>query len=142
MADLPNLTNGTAYSWADGVFIVNGVPIAEVTAISWKASQEKQNNYGTGSDVISRSRGRKSYEGSITVVLSELYSIVQGSPNNNPLELLPFTVQATFVPEGGGVPVTVSMKNCEFTEYGFDISEGDMSIPVELPVLPGSIKII
>ena len=59
------LINGINYSWANITVIGLGVPFIGITKIDYNAKQEKTNNYGAGSQPVSRGYGRVEYEGSL-----------------------------------------------------------------------------
>lgn len=133
------LINGKAYDWSMIVVTMLGVPFTGITAVSYKTSQEKTNNYGIGSEPVSRGRGRKTYEASITFLGEEWKNILSAAPDNDPLKIGSFDVSIKFLDPVSGLIQETLMKFCEFTEHGVDASEGDTMIEVEAPILPGSI---
>lgn len=133
------LINGTSYSWADVTLTMLGTPFTGVRAISYKASQEKVNNYGIGSEPVSRGRGRKSYEGSITFLAEEWKNIIAAAPNGEPLDIGAFEISIKWITTSGVVQET-KLKFVEFTEHGVDMSEGDTMVEVEVPLVIGKIE--
>jgi len=128
------LINGESYDWSQIVVTVLGSPKAECKAISYTASQEKTNNYGQGSLPTSRGRGRKTFEGSLTLSLADLEALRGVSPNRDVLDIPPFTITVTWIPRNG-IPLNHVLKNCDFTEDVLTVAEGDTDIPVELPFI-------
>jgi hypothetical protein len=61
------LINGNTYSWGDIIFSVAGVPVTGVTGIEYSDNQEVTDNYGAGRYPVSRSKGRISCTGKITL---------------------------------------------------------------------------
>ena len=59
------LINGVTYSWSNVKLVLFGVPVIGITQIEYKRKQNKENNYGMGTDPISRGYGNKEYEGKI-----------------------------------------------------------------------------
>jgi hypothetical protein len=133
------LINGINYSWANIQLILFGSPIVGITEISYKRSQKKENNYGMGSEPVSRGYGQKTYEGSITIYYDEWKRILASSPNGDPTLIPPFPIQVLF--EGTGVSYTVDkLLACEFTEDPMDSKTGDTAIKVKIPLIIGSIS--
>ena len=52
------LINGVNYSWANISVILFGQPVIGIVSIMYKAKQEKKNNYGSGTEPVSRGYGR------------------------------------------------------------------------------------
>ena len=52
------LINGVAYSWASINFTLFGVPVAGIVSIEYNRKQAKTNNYGAGTEPVSRGYGR------------------------------------------------------------------------------------
>ena len=133
--DITPLVNGTAYSWAQIRVTIGGRPVTGITQINYKRTQEKVNNYGAGNAPTSRGRGRKEYEASITLRLGEIQSISRSAENGDITNLLPFDITVSFLPEDATIPVNHIIKNAEFTEDFVEVSEGDTSIEMELPLI-------
>jgi hypothetical protein len=128
------LINGINYSWANITLVLFGVPVVGITKIEYKRKQKKENNYGFGTEPVSRGYGNKEYEGSIEIYTDELKRIIAASPNRDPLNIPPFDIQVTF----GGTGVTGDkdvLRSCEFTEEGLSASQGDTKLMVTLPLI-------
>ena len=128
------LINGESYDWSQIVVTVAGSPKAECKAISYTATQEKTNNYGQGSSPTSRGRGRKTFEGSLTLSLADLEAVRDVSPNRDILDLPMFTITVTWIPLNG-IPLNHVLKNVDFTEDALTVAEGDTDIAIELPFI-------
>lgn len=135
------LINGSSYSWADVTITMLGTPFTGVRAISYKVSQEKVNNYGIGSRPVSRGRGRKTYEGSITFLAEEWKNIISAAPNLEPLDIGSFDISIKWINQTGLAQET-RLRSCEFTEHGVDMSEGDTMVEVEVPLIIGDVEFI
>ena len=135
------LINGTAYSWAQITINIQGTPLYGVTAISYTETQEKTNNYGQGSNPVSRGRGRKEYESSITIRFGEMEALRNSIASRNLVDIPPFDITVAFIPNNAdtNLPVVHTLKNAEFTTDGADITEGDTSIEVDLPLIISNI---
>lgn len=138
MAVVP-LINGTSYSWANIKLVLFGVPVIGITSIDYKKSQKKENNYGMGTEPISRGYGNSEYEGKITLYREEWMKIVLAAPTKDPLAIAPFDIQVNF----GGERVQASLdvlKSCEFLEDPFTVKQGDTKIMIELPLIIAAIE--
>lgn len=137
MATVP-LINGVNYSWSNVKLVLFGVPVVGVTKIEYSKKQKKENNYGMGSDPVSRGYGNNEYEGKITLYREEWDKIIQASPSKNPMEIDFFDIQVSF----SGTRVAPSLdilRACEFTEDVFTVGQGDTKIMIEIPIIIGSI---
>ncbi|MGJ1366046.1 hypothetical protein [Sphingobacterium spiritivorum] len=132
------LINGDAYVWSHIDFPVFGTVIQGITAISYKKKQEKTNNYGRGTEPTSRGRGKKEYEGSITVEMKEA-EWLRLAAGKSILDIRPFNIPVTF--SGDGVNLTThTLIACEFLENGIETEQGSTNILVTLPMILGGIK--
>jgi hypothetical protein len=132
------LINGVNYSWSNVKLVLFGVPVIGITQIEYKRKQTKENNYGMGTEPISRGYGNKEYEGKITLYREEWNSIIAAAPSRDPLEIAPFDIQVSF--SGSRVlPALDVLRACEFLEDPFTIAQGDTKAMVEIPLIIGLI---
>jgi hypothetical protein len=133
------LINGRAYSWANITLILFGVPVVGITAINYKRKQKKENNYGFGTEPVSRGYGNKEYEGSIELYADEWRRIIAAAADRDPLNIPPFDVTVMF--SGSGVKTEKDvLRYAEFLEDPFDGKQGDTSLKVTIPLIIGSIE--
>ena len=71
--------NSKEYEWSDITAVVAGRPVTKLRAITYTKKQEKEALYAKGNKPHSIQRGNKSYEGSITVLQSELEALETAS---------------------------------------------------------------
>lgn len=132
------LVNGVNYSWANVKLVLFGIPVVGITKISYGKKQEKVNNYGAGSEPVSRGYGRIEYEASIEIYKDEWQRIINAAPNNDPLNISPFTVTILYgnIPGQGGIvlPMKDTLYNCEFNEDPLSTSEGETKILLTIPM--------
>jgi hypothetical protein len=142
MANEIKAFNSDEHGFIDLQVVLLGRPIATLQKLTFKVMQEKGNVYGAGAKPIARTRGQISYEGSITMLLSEYIALLQsqGNPAKGPLGILPFDVIACFAPAVGAVITTFRIVYAEFTSAEVSASQGDLSIPIELPIVFGDIE--
>lgn len=132
------LINGINYSWANITLTLFGVPVVGITKIEYKRKQKKENNYGFGTQPISRGYSNYEYEGSIELYLDEWKRIISSSPNNDPLLIAPFDIQVTY--SGRGIVAEKDvLKSCEFMEDNFEANQGDSKLMVTIPLVIGAI---
>ena len=133
------LINGVNYSWANVKLVLFGVPVVGITHIEYKRKQKKENNYGMGTEPVSRGYGNKEYEGKITLYREEWNAIIAAAPSNDPLDIPWFDIQVTFA--GSRVqPALDILRACEFSEDPFTVAQGDTKIMVEIPLIIGLIE--
>jgi hypothetical protein len=132
------LINGVAYSWSSISFVLFGVPVAGIVNIEYKRKQAKTNNYGAGSEPVSRGYGKKEYDGSIEIYLDEWKRIIKASPSRDPLAIGWFDIPVLY---GNSVADATKdvLKAVEFLEDPFTAKEGDTKMTVKIPLIIGAI---
>lgn len=133
------LINGVAYAWADITAEFLGRISRGITAVKYEVKQEKTNNYGAGTEPVSRGRGKKEYSCSITLPMIEVEGIQAAlGPGKDLTDVPPFPVNVAFInPSNRLVKHTIQM--CEFTNNKRDVKTGDTDIQIELELIPGGI---
>jgi hypothetical protein len=133
------LINGINYSWANITLVLFGVPVVGITKIEYKRKQKKENNYGFGSQPVSRGYGNYEYEGSLEIYQDEWQRICAAAPNGDPLLIPPFEVQVVY--SGRGILANKDvLKAVEFTEDNFTANQGDSKLMVSVPLVIGLIE--
>lgn len=132
------LINGINYSWANITLVLFGVPVVGITKIEYKRKQKKENNYGIGSQPVSRGYGNYEYEGSIEIYLDEWKRIIAAAPSNDPLLIAPFDIQVNYAGRGILVDKDV-LRSVEFMEDNFSANQGDTKLMVTVPLIIGLI---
>jgi hypothetical protein len=139
---LTRVLQGSAISWASvRIPLFNLLPDG-VLGISYKRTQQMQNEYGQGTEPYQRSYGQREYEASITVTMELLKSIIEVSPNNDPSKIPPFSVPIIFVDAQTEIPTGFidTLTSVQIMGDGFDSKAGDMRTEIELPLIIGGIK--
>jgi hypothetical protein len=116
-----------------------GVPVVGITKIDYKRKQKKENNYGIGSQPVSRGYGNYEYEGSIEIYLDEWKRIIAAAPNRDPLLIAPFDIQVVYAGRGITADKDV-LKAVEFMEDNFTANQGDTKLMVTIPIVIGLIE--
>lgn len=135
----PPLINGIAYTWAQIKVSIGGVEVVGITQVTYDDEQEMQDNYGQGNYPVSRATGKITYTGSITLHMTEVEALQAASPTGRIQDLKEFPVFVSYLPEGGTL-VRHKLEFCRFTKNSRDVSQGDMEIGVELPLIIGNIN--
>lgn len=132
------LINGVNYSWSNISLILFGVPVVGITSIDYSRKQKKENNYGAGSQPVSRGYGNYEYEGSIELYLDTWKGIIAASPSRDPMRIAPFDIPITF----GGTGVLTQkdvLRAVEFLEDPLSSKSGDTKLMVKIPLIIGAI---
>lgn len=133
------LINGINYSWANIKLVLFGVPVVGITKIEYGRKQKKENNYGAGTDPVSRGYGNKEYEGSIELYADEVNRIIASAPNRELTSIPPFEIQVVY--SGTGLDTTVhKLQAVEFTDDKLSVGQGDTKILVSIPLIIGGIE--
>jgi len=133
------MINGHAYAWADIKFTLFGRIVRGITAINYGHSREKPNNYGQGSEPVSRGRGNKEYSGSITLELKEVKAILDAAGKGKSLtDIAPFDVDVVYENEYN-LLINDKLQWVEFTDDMRDFSQGDGNTAVEINIKMGKV---
>jgi len=134
------LIHGEAVRWGQILLTVLGQPITGVTEISFSTKQEKTNNFGAGVKPVSRGRGKKEPEGSITFLMEEWKNIIAASPNRDPLDIPAFDISVKWIDTTSGAFLEAVLKASEFMSHGVDTKSGDTMTEVKVPLVIGEIQ--
>jgi hypothetical protein len=132
------LINGINYSWPNAYILLFGVPVIGISKIELSSEQEKENNYGTGADPVSRGYGRKKYEGSISLYWDEVRRIIDAAPNRDLLDIPPFDLVMGLI-STRNQPYKMVARMVEFTKNAYAVAEGDTKIIVDIPLIVAKI---
>jgi len=135
---MPTLINGVAVVWSDIQIPFLGVPLTGITAIDFSEKQEKTNNYGIGNKPVSRGYGRKTFEGSITMLAEEWKNVAAAAPNGSINDIPMFDLPILFL-NATGLYMRITLKGVDFTDAAFKAKEGDTMIPIEMPFIFGEL---
>lgn len=133
------LINGVAHSWANINLILFGNPVIGITAIEWNRKQNKANNYGAGQLPISRGYGNIESNGSIELYYDTWKSIIDASPDKDPLKIPFFDIPIVF--GGTGIqPTSIVLRACEFMEANISMVQNDTKVTVKIPLIIADIE--
>lgn len=132
------LINGTQYAHADIVINILGIPVIEVTEISYSDMQEITNNYGTGNQPTSRGFGVIDPIASITIAKKEFDRIRLAAPNGKIQNIPDFPVGINYATEDGDF-TRDRLNRCRFKGQDVSSSQGNSAIYVTLELAVASI---
>ncbi len=125
------LINGINYSGSNVSVNPFGTPLVGILSIDYSSEQEKTDNYGLGTEPVSRGYGLKKYTASMEVYLDELQAFIAAAPNKDLMQIPPFDIPVTF--SGNGVLFSKHvLRACEFKNNPIGVKSGDTKITVKL----------
>lgn len=130
--------NGVAYTHADITINILGIPVIEVTEISYADPQQMTLNYGTGNEPTSVGFGVVEPVASITVAKKEFDKIVAAAPNGKIQNISFFPIGINFLTEAAEF-TRDRLNNCRFKGKDFSSSQGNSNVYVTLELLVSSI---
>ena len=119
--------NSKEYAWIDVTLVMLGKPVTGLRGIEYKMKRQKEALFATGKKARGIQLGKKEYEGTITVLQSELIAMqtaakAKGYDDVTDLE---FDAIVSYVPESGVVQ-TDKIVNLSITEAPYGMKEGDL----------------
>ncbi len=128
--------NSKEYAFVDLSVAFLGRPVGGLRAIEYKVTRQQEALYGAGREPRSIQKGRKGYEGTITLLQSELIALNRAakiaSPFNTDVTDIEFDVIVSYAPEGGLI-TTDRILNVSIGELPLGIKEGDLFQEIALP---------
>jgi 3-oxoacyl-(acyl-carrier-protein) synthase len=137
------MVNGVQHSWASIKMTMLGRTVTGFTAVNYKKSREKMDNYGGGDEVDHRAYGQKKSSADITLYKYEVDALIEAARQQgieDLLEIGPFDVVVVFQVKGSTKTKTDIIRNCEFTEHPTDVKSGDMKVEIKCPLITSHIE--
>lgn len=129
------LINGVEYSWGDIVATIAGMVATGITGIEYSDEQEVTNNYGAGRYPVSRSKGRITCAGKISLYMSEVKALERMAPNGRLQDIPAFPIVVSYVPTDGAKVVHDKLHNVQFKKNERSWKEGDTTTEVDLDLV-------
>ena len=128
--------NSKEYASIDVTLVMLGKPVTGLRGIEYKMKRQKEALFATGKKARGIQLGKKEYEGTITVLQSELIAMqtaakAKGYDDVTDLE---FDAIVSYVPESGVVQ-TDKIVNLSITEAPYGMKEGDLFQEIALPFI-------
>lgn len=128
--------NNREYAWGDIAILLDGQPVAGARGINYKVSQNKEALMAAGREPRAIQKGSRSYEGSLTVLQSELMALNRRARLAGYKDLLGADISLIVSYSINGVAMMVDRLNCvNFSEYSIDASTDTMFLEIELPFI-------
>ena len=125
---------GTVQGWNNITVNILGRDVEGITKVTYDDSQTKENVYGAGAMPIGRSRGNYEPSASITLLKEEVDALVASLPPGKRIQDIgAFDIPVKY--EIDGVIKFDIIRNCEFTNNGVDVSQGDGSIAIDYELI-------
>lgn len=128
--------NSNEYAWKDVQAVVLGRTIGGLRGVEYKTKHQKEVLFGAGQKGRSVQRGKKEYEGTITLLQSELIALNRAAQEKGYDDItdVDFDLIVSYVPDGG-VVTTDKVLNVSITELPHGIKEGDLFQEHALPFI-------
>ncbi len=123
------------YEFADLTLVLGGKDITGFRGIKYTTKQEKEPVYGKGNEPLKIQKGNKSHEGELTILQSEMETLVANAPSGSILDLQLDAVVAYGNPGNGDMLITDVLQGIQFTEEPKEIKQGDKFMEVKLPFI-------
>lgn len=133
--------NNREHAWGDISILVGGQPVAGARAINYKVSQSKEALVAAGREPRAIQKGQRSYEGSLTVLQSELMALNRSARAAGYQDLLGADISIIVAYAMDGVTMTLDrIDGVNFSEYAVDASTDSLYMEVELPFVALNIE--
>lgn len=128
--------NTKEYAWIDVNVVLLGKPVAGLRGIEYKSKRSKEALFATGKKARGIQLGKKEYEGTITVLQSELIAMQAAAKNAGYDDItdLEFDIIVSYI-SASGVVQTDKVVNASVTEAPNSIKEGDLYSEHALPFI-------
>lgn len=128
--------NSKEFAWVDVNVVLLGRPVSGLRGIEYKSKRTKEALYATGRKARGIQMGRKEYEGTITVLQSELIAMNAAAKQAGYDDItdLEFDIIVSYISESGVVQ-TDKVIGASVTEAPNSIKEGDLYSEHALPFI-------
>ena len=125
--------NNKEHAWGDITVVVFGRPLIGITGIEYKAKKAKEVKHGRGRNPKSIQHGKREYEGTLTIMQSELTALNQAARAKGYKDILDVDFDIIVTYEAGLV-VTVDKVCCaSISDLPSGMKEGDAQAEISLP---------
>lgn len=121
--------------WNSITVAMMGRDVEGITAIKYDDSVTKENAYGAGKMPVGRSEGNYEAKASITLYKEEVSAMLRSLPPGYRIQdIAPFDIVVVYETKDGRIQ-TDRIRNCEFTNNGVDVKNGDGTISTEYTLI-------
>ena len=127
--------NSKEYAYCDVAVTMLGRPVTGLRGIEYTVKKAKEALYGAGVNPKSIQHGRREYEGTLTVLQSELEALNRAAKEAGHTDALDldFDIVVTYLSEG--VLTTDIIRCASITEFPKGMKEGDLNSEHALPFI-------
>lgn len=124
------------YAWIDVKVILMGKEVGGLRGIAYKSKRQTDALYAAGKKARGIQRGRKEYEGTITLLQSELIALNNAAKQKgfDDISDIEFDAVVAYAPEGGVISTDMIL-GIAVTEVPTEIKEGDLYQEIALPFI-------
>lgn len=128
--------NTKEYAWIDVKLVMLGKEVTGLRGIEYKMKRKKECLFATGKKARGIQLGKKEYEGTITLLQSELIALQAAAKakGHDDITDLEFDAIVSYLPESGVIQ-TDKIINLSITEAPYAIKEGDLQQEHALPFI-------
>lgn len=131
---------GTMLGWTSVTANLLGRDAEGITEISYTDEVVKENIKGAGQYPIGRSRGDYEAEASITLYKEEVDILRSSLPAGKRLQdIAPFDINVQYATPEGQI-LKDRIRNCEFTNDGVEVAQGDGTIATQYKLIISHIE--
>ncbi|MBU2923055.1 hypothetical protein KO504_17025 [Winogradskyella psychrotolerans] len=131
---------GTMTGWNDITVNLLSRDVEGILKIAYDDTVQKENVPGAGMYPVGRSKGNYEANASITLYKEEADAIKAALATGSRLQdILPFDINVQYQKVDGSI-VKDRIRNCEFTNDGVDVSNGDGTISTEFTLIVSHIE--
>lgn len=123
------------YEWADVTILIGTRTITGVRGVKYSVKQDKTPIYGKGNEPYAIQKGNKSYEGELTLSMSEMLALKEESESGSVLDMQVDMTVCYGNPSQGDTMHTDKLLGVQFTEEPQEMKQGDTNSEHALPFI-------
>lgn len=123
--------------WADMTVMVAGSTITKIRGLKYKAAKQKELLHAAGDEPISIQSGKRTYEGTVTVLKGALDDMNRAAISAGGEDILDmqFDIVVTYKARGTRSLQTDTLVNVEITDFEKGWEQGATSMDIALPII-------
>jgi hypothetical protein len=132
------MASSKQFEWNDATVVILGKIITGITNIEVETKQDKEMLYGRGNKPLAIQSGKKSYEGSLTLLQSEYAALLLAAKAVNAaydVTDIAFDITWQFNRELDSATETYNIVGVEITSSKIGMGSDDKNMEIELPFM-------
>lgn len=128
--------NSNEYAWVDIKVVLLGREVVGLRGIEYKVKRQKEALYAAGKKARGIQKGKKEYDGTITILQSEIIALDRAAQEKGYEDItdIDFDIIISYLPESG-VITTDKVTGASITEIPRGMKEGDLQMELALPFI-------